>query len=354
MSDFDTDIFPVANFKPFTGCGLSRTNRFSSGRIHFVRMYPPANLRDSFMWPFSRDARHFDTPVDQELADRLITHVDVLSDVIGVRHLDKPGTMEGASAYIEQQFSRMGFSVEKECYEIGSHSTHNLIAQIPGVRRASEIIILGAHYDTVWDSPGADDNASAVAVLIEVARLLKDHQSARTIRFVAFTCEEAPYFNLGQMGSQHHARQSRSRGDNIAGMLCLEMMGYYRDEPGSQTLPPGIPRWATWAFPSTANFLGAIGNPMSWKLCWQFRRGFKRATRFPLFSVCLPEKIQEIRRSDNSSFWDCGYPALMLTDTSFLRSPHYHQPSDTPDTLNYSRMSHVTAGVAEAVRRLAR
>ncbi len=305
------------------------------------------------MWPFNRDAQQFDTPCDQRLSDRLFQHVDMLADVIGVRHLDKPGTMAAASGYIEQQLSGSGLTVEKECYEVGSYSTHNLVTSIPGDKRADEIIVLGAHYDSVRESPGADDNASAVAVLIEVARLLKKHQPTRTIRFVAFTCEEAPYFNLGQMGSQHHARQSRQRGDNIIGMLCLEMMGYYRDEPGSQTLPPGIPKWASWAFPSTADFLAAIGNPMSWKLCWQFRRGFKQASRFPLFSVCLPEKIQEIRRSDNSSFWDCGYPALMLTDTSFLRSPHYHQPSDTPDTLNYARMSHVTIGVAQAVRRLA-
>jgi len=277
----------------------------------------------------------------------------MLAGVIGVRHLEKRGTMEATAAYIEQQFRQMGFLVEHECYQVGSFTTHNLVAEIRGSRNPEECLIVGAHYDSVEDSPGADDNASAVAVLIESARLLQGFRPRRTIRFVAFTCEEAPYYHRGTMGSQFHARQCRQRNENIVGMLCLEMMGYYRDDPGSQNIPPAIPKWIHWAFPSTANFLGAIGNPQSWKLCWQFRRGFKRATGFPLFSIVLPEKIEEIRRSDNSSFWDQGYPALMLTDTSFLRSPHYHQPSDTPDTLNYARMSHVTTGVVEAVRRIA-
>lgn len=305
------------------------------------------------MWPFRIDPRKFDRPTSQQLAERLYAHVDRLAGVIGVRHLEKRGTMEATAAYIEQQFQQAGFLVNHESYQVGSQTTYNLLATINGCHSPDEILILGAHYDSVEDSPGADDNASAVAVLIEAARLLKEFHPRRTIRFVAFTCEEAPYYHCGAMGSQHHARQCRVRNEKIVGMLCLEMMGYYRDEPGSQNIPSSIPKWIRWAFPSNASFLGAIGNPRSWKLCWQFRRGFKRATGFPLFSIVLPERIEEIRRSDNSSFWDQGYPALMLTDTSFLRSPHYHQPSDTPDTLNYARMTHVTMGVVEAVRQIA-
>lgn len=305
------------------------------------------------MWPFRTDPQQFDRPTSQELANRLYAHVDLLAGVIGVRHLEKRGTMEATAAYIEQQFQQAGFSVDRECYQVGDFTTCNLIAELKGCRNPEEILILGAHYDSVKESSGADDNASAVAMLIEAARLLQKFQLRRTIRFVAFTCEEAPYFHCGAMGSQFHARQCQQRNENIIGMLCLEMMGYYSDRPGSQNIPPAIPKWIRWAFPSTGNFLGAIGNPQSWKLCWQFRRGFKRATGFPLFSLVLPQKIEEIRRSDNSSFWDCGYPALMLTDTSFLRSPHYHEPSDTPDTLNYARMTHVTAGVVEAICRIA-
>ena len=173
------------------------------------------------------------------------------------------------------------------------------------------------------------------------------------MRYVAFACEEPPYFGLGEMGSQYHARGARLRGEQIIGMLCLEMVGYYSSAVGSQSIPSSIPKWLHRFFPQRGNFLAAVGNMPSWKLCWQFRRGFKLgARRMPLFSICLPEKINEIRLSDNSSFWDQGYPALMLTDTSFLRNPNYHQATDTPDTLNYPVMADVTLGVASAVRRL--
>ena len=136
-------------------------------------------------------------------------------------------------------------------------------------------------------------------------------------------------------------------------MLCLEMVGYYSEAPYSQQIPPGIPRIFHPLLPRRGDFLAAVGNLRSWRLLWQFRRGFKRAVRFPLWSLALPESINEIRLSDNSSFWDQGYPALMLTDTSFLRNPHYHLSSDTPETLDYERMAQVTLGVAGGASRVA-
>jgi Zn-dependent M28 family amino/carboxypeptidase len=213
---------------------------------------------------------------------------------------------------------------------------------------------LGAHYDTVSITPGADDNASAVAVLIEAARLLRGTTFRRTVRFVAFTCEEPPHFSIGTMGSQVYARVCRERNEQILGMLCLEMVGYFTTADGSQALPPAIPKRLRWLFPRRGDFLAAVGNLRSWRLAWSVRRGFKRAVHFPLFSLVFPESVHEIRLSDNSSFWDQGYRALMLTDTSFLRNPHYHQPTDTPETLDYDRMAQVTLGVAGALRRLAR
>ena len=301
-----------------------------------------------------RFAASVEHPDDSQTEARLRRHVDVLAGLIGPRHLGKPQTLEATIGYLVKELEIAGHTVERQPYAVGSQTAVNLVVEIPGSSPQSGIVVLGAHYDSIESTPGADDNASAVAVLLEAARLLHGAKPRRTIRLVAFACEERPYFETGDMGSQEYARNCRQRGEKIVGMLCLEMVGFFTDEPGSQRVPPGIPRWLHWVFPKRGDFLAAVGNLRSWRLVLQFRRGFKRATRFPLFPIALPELIQEIRRSDNSSFWDQGYPALMLTDTSFLRNPHYHEPTDTPETLDYGRMVEVARGVAGAVRWLAR
>ncbi|MDX1925958.1 MAG: M28 family metallopeptidase [Pirellulaceae bacterium] len=294
-------------------------------------------------------------PDKGQIESNLRLHVDRLAGLIGPRYLKKPKTIIATIGYIEGQWADMGYESSRECYDALGDEATNLVVEQTGSKRADEIILLGAHYDTVFSTPGADDNASAVAVLLEVSRLLREQPNQRTIRYVAFACEEPPYFNVGSMGSQYHARQSRLRGDKIQGMLCLEMVGYYNTAANSQAIPPLIPKWLHRFFPHRGDFLAAVGNMPSWKLCWNFRRGFKRGARsMPLFSICLPEKINEIRMSDNSSFWDQGYRALMLTDTSFLRNPHYHRAMDTPETLDYERMTEVTLGVASAMRLLAK
>lgn len=291
--------------------------------------------------------------VKSQIESNLRLHVDRLAGLIGPRTLRKPKTIQATIGYMEGQWSEMGYQTVRETYDALGDEATNLIVEQIGTKRPDEIVLLGAHYDTVFTTPGADDNASAVAVLLEVSRLLKEYRCQRTIRYVAFACEEPPYFNLDSMGSQYHARRSRSRGDKIVGMLCLEMVGYFNTAEDSQAVPPMIPKWLHRFFPQRGDFLAAVGNIPSWKLCWKFRRGFKRGTRIlPLFSICLPERINEIRLSDNSSFWDQGYSALMLTDTSFLRNPNYHQATDTPDTLDYPRMTEVTLGVAAAMRHL--
>jgi len=291
---------------------------------------------------------------ERELAERLYTHVDRLAGLIGPRHVGKPGSMQVTATYVEGQFAALGYAVDRQPYAVDDCQVTNLVVERSGTRRAGEIVIVGAHYDTVPTTPGADDNASAVAMLIEVARLLRDVTPQRTLRYVAFPCEEPPHFYTGSMGSQVYARQCRLRNERIVGMICLEMVGYYTTEPNSQQVPSGIPRSLRRALPRRGDFLASVGNLRSWRLCWTFRRGFKRAIRFPLFSIVLPEAISEIRLSDNSSFWDQGYPALMITDTSFLRNPHYHSSSDTPDTLDYDRLARATIGVAGAVAKLAR
>jgi len=293
------------------------------------------------------------TDTQPELVARLRQHVDRLAGLIGPRHVGAPKALEAAATLVYRELSVAGYTVERQSYLAQGHDVANLIAEIPGAARADQIIVLGAHYDTVATTPGADDNASAVAVLLEAARMLHGSRPKRTIRFVAFTCEEPPHYFTNEMGSQVYARECRTRDERIIGMLCLEMVGYFVGAKGSQRVPEAIPRFLHWAFPRRGDFLAAVGNMPSWKLCWKFRRGFKRATRFPLFSICLPEFIHDIRRSDNSSFWDQGYPALMLTDTSYLRNPHYHLASDTPDTLDFESMANLTIGVAGAVAYLA-
>lgn len=290
----------------------------------------------------------------ETIETNLRRHVDRLAGLIGPRTLKQPKTIQATIGYIKGQWDDMKLGVEEELYDALGDDATNLIVERKGNRKPEEIVVLGAHYDTVYTTPGADDNASAVAVLLEVSRLLADHEGRRTARYVAFACEEPPYFNLDSMGSQYHARRSRKRGDQIVGMLCLEMVGYFKDEVGSQQIPPTIPKPLHRFFPRRGNFLAAVGNLPSWKLAWSFRRGFKRGSRMPLFSIVLPERVHEIRLSDNSSFWDQGYSALMLTDTSFLRNPNYHCASDTPDTLDYARMTEVALGVAGAMRRLLR
>ncbi|MEW4563539.1 M28 family peptidase [Bremerella sp. JC770] len=283
--------------------------------------------------------------------EKLVQHVDRLAGLIGPRVLAKPESIAATTGYLRMTWEEMGYEVREETYESSDGPATNLMVEIPG-RLTDDVIVLGAHYDTVAATPGADDNASAVAVLLEASRCLKDCTPRRTIRFVSFACEEAPYMSLGSMGSQYHARQAKQRGEWIT-MLCLEMVGYFRHERGTQKVPETIPKFLHGLFPKRGNFLAAVGNLNSWQLSWAFRRGFKKASRMSLFSICLPETIHEIRRSDNSSFWDQGYPALMLTDTSFLRNPNYHQPSDTPDTLDYDAMTEVTLGVVSALRKLA-
>lgn len=291
----------------------------------------------------------------QFIENQLRLHVDRLAGLIGPRYLQKPKSIQASIGYIEGQWASMGYEVTRECYDALPDQATNLIVERRGNARSDEIFLVGAHYDTVFCTPGADDNASAVAVMLEVSRLVKDIVNKRSIRFVAFACEEPPYFNLDMMGSQYHAREAKKRNDNIVGMLCLEMVGYYTTEPNSQNIPPLIPKALRRFFPKRGDFLAAVGNLASWKLCWSFRRGFKKGAKtMPLFSICLPERINEIRMSDNSSFWDQNYPALMLTDTSFLRNPNYHKATDTPETLDYARMTQVTCGIASAIEYLAK
>lgn len=286
------------------------------------------------------------------LTTNLRRHVDTLAGLIGSRHMQRPSSMDAAVAYIERELSPCG-TVVRERFPVHDAEAVNLVLEYAGAEKSNEIVLLGAHYDTVNTTPGADDNASAVAVLLECARLLKDGPRARTVRFVAFANEEPPHFYTDTMGSQFHARMCRMRGETLVGMLCLEMVGFFSDAPNSQQYPQMIPRPFRALLPSKGNFLGIVSNMKSAGLLARTRSGFRKESKLPLIALPLPESISEIRLSDHAQFWDQNYPALMFTDTSFFRNPHYHRESDTPDTLDYARMTEVALGVAGAVKYLA-
>ncbi|WP_459555485.1 zinc-binding metallopeptidase family protein [Lacunimicrobium album] len=290
---------------------------------------------------------------NQPLSELLRDHVEHLATTIGPRSFRVPGSIERTIEYIEGAWKSLGYEVQREVYDALGDQATNLIVEWPGTSKSDEIILLGAHYDTVTTTPGADDNGSAVAVLLEVSRLLKGIQPSRTIRFVAFACEEPPYFNMRAMGSEYHARQCKARGDDIKAMLCLEMVVFFSDEEYSQGLPEGLPEAFYQMIPDRGNFLAAVGNMASESLVTSFEIAFRDATSLPLLPVALPESILEIQLSDNRSFWNEGYPALMLTDTSFLRNPHYHRATDLPETLDYDRMGQVALGVEASMRFLA-
>jgi Zn-dependent M28 family amino/carboxypeptidase len=209
------------------------------------------------------------------------------------------------------------------------------------------LIVVGAHYDTVPGSPGADDNASAVAALIELAALLAPERLP--IRFVAFANEEAPYFMGPEMGSFNSASRSRVNGERLRAMFSLEMLGYYRDTPGTQRYPALFRLF----YPDRADFIAFVGDLGARSLVRRAVASFRRNAAFPAEGVAAPAFIPGVTWSDHWSFRSQGFPAVMVTDTAFYRYPHYHLPSDTPEKLDYERMAHVTLGLAAMLRDLA-
>ena len=203
--------------------------------------------------------------------------------------------------------------------------------------------MIGAHYDTVPGSPGADDNASGVAVLIELARM------GLPARFVAFANEEMPYFQSGEMGSHAWAARAHRAGERIRAMLSLEMLGYYRNVPRSQGYPPPL----GWFYPDRANFIAFVGDLGARRLVRHAVGFFRKYAKFPAEGVAAPAGIPGVTWSDHWSFRSHGYPAIMVTDTAFYRYPHYHLPSDTPEKLDYMRMARVTLGLAAVIKELA-
>jgi formylglycine-generating enzyme required for sulfatase activity len=283
------------------------------------------------------------------LDEQLLRHVETLAGLIGSRNLYQSEKLLEAQNYIEQEFASMGFEVRLQEYEAYGESTANVIAHSLSFDPSSPALIVGAHFDSVRDTPGADDNASGVAILLESARLLIEYypEGLENILFVAWSTEESPAFGSQNMGSSVFARNLDDLGYIAESALSLEMLGYFDNQPGSQEIPCDIQ-----GMPNTGNFVALVADGMSAGLADRILAGYNASSsQVPTLPFVFPDPddCEVTRWSDNRSFWDVGIPALMITDTSFFRNPNWHQSSDTPDTLNISVMEEFTRGLVHAL-----
>ncbi len=274
------------------------------------------------------------------LEKNLEEHVRVLAAEIGERDMDRYDNLQAAGEYIEGIFKKYNYSIESQAYLFDGKEFRNIIATQPGRRLPGEVILVGAHYDTVPGSPGADDNASGVAGILELARLFSGHSTARTLKFVAFCNEEN-----GLVGSQVYARWAKKHGEKIVAMFSLEMIGYYADRALSQRYPSGL----RYFYPDRGNFIAVVGYLGRFNLVRKVKAALAKNSSVPVESLAGVGFIRGVDFSDHASFWREGYPALMITDTAFYRNPHYHRPSDTFETLDYRCMAEVVKGLYHAV-----
>jgi Zn-dependent M28 family amino/carboxypeptidase len=286
-------------------------------------------------------------PDISEIGSRARRIVEILAREHPSRSGLFPDRLESAARFIEAEMRTLGYSVESQTYESDGTNVRNLIAERPGRNPAASCIVLGAHYDTVPETPGADDNASGAAGLLELARLLRDYPTRRPIKFVAFAHEEPPYFYTVQMGSRQYAKMLRRQKAKVLLMFSLEMLGY-ADECYEQSYPFPLMRQLL-GYPKSGNFVGLVGNVRTIRLLRVVREAMRRGCNIGVESLSAPGFLPPLFLSDHSSFWRYRYPALMVTDTAFMRNPHYHLPTDTDSTINYRFLAEVISGVYSAV-----
>jgi hypothetical protein len=305
-------------------------------------------LRQPLLFPPARFIPVVRSDTSGAEVDRLRAHVQMLAVTCHPRSHDEPQNLDRAAAYIREQLKSEGGRVVEQEYEWGSERYRNVIASF-GPEDGPRVVV-GAHYDTVEGSPGADDNASGVAGLIELGRRLGESPPRGRVDLVAFTLEEPPHFRSERMGSAHHAASLRAAGVAVRAMLSLETIGCFRDEEDSQSYPLGVLRAL---YPSRGNFVAVIGRLRDGGLTRAVKRAMLSASELPVESLNAPAVMAGVDFSDQLSYWAYGYPGLMVTDTAFYRNPRYHEPTDLPDTLDYARMGQVVQGVHAAVRALA-
>jgi Zn-dependent M28 family amino/carboxypeptidase len=279
----------------------------------------------------------------ESVVENLHRSVNHLSVEIGERHLWRERSLDRTAEYIESAFTAYGYRVARQTYSCYGKNVSNLIAEKSGTDK--EMVVVGAHYDTVPGTPGADDNASGVAGLLELARLHRETPNKKTLVFVAFANEEPPCFGSNHMGSMVYAKQLRERGGPVEVMISLEMIGYFKREL-IQTYPVQA---MNLFYPKTADYIGIVGNFRSSRYVSFFKKGMKRYSKITPRSLIAPEFFGGINFSDNYSFWRHQHRAIMVTDTSFFRNKNYHQETDTIETLDFESMAEVVKGLHESL-----
>ncbi|MGB8993025.1 MAG: M28 family peptidase [Desulfobaccales bacterium] len=287
--------------------------------------------------------------MDREVIQaNLKKHLTYLSVTLEERSIYRPRQLKAAQDYVLQQFAAVGYAPRRQHFIYMREEVSNIIA---GDENPDGYYILGAHYDTVAGTPGADDNASGVAVLLEVARLARNLTLPRPWAFIGFTCEEPPAFFTPYMGSRVYAQGARKQGAKILGMLCLEMVGYYSQAPDSQSLPLTL---RVMGYPTTGNFIGLVSDGRSRPLLVRLEAAIKGGCGLPAVTLAVPlggHLMPDVRLSDHANFWDEGYAAIMLTDTAFMRNPHYHGPGDVMERLDLGAMTELILGLVNFVQR---
>jgi len=278
-----------------------------------------------------------------DLVRRLQGHVSELTVVIGERSVRVPDNLDKTARYIEAFYESLGLAVERESYRYRDMTVANVVTRVDFSASPSRLYLLGAHYDTVGGTVGADDNASAIAVQLETARQLQALRATRqlnvAVKLVSFALEEPPVFGTRAMGSRVHARNAKKNGDKIDGMICLEMVGYTCLKPGCQDYPFPL---MFMDYPKDGTFIGIVGNLSSRGLTSGLYDAFQKNEKLPVVKLTVPLGgwlLPSVRLSDHASFWDEGFRAVMVTDSAFYRNPYYHQHSDTMDKLDFRFMA---------------
>ncbi len=280
-----------------------------------------------------------------EFRNGLRSDVQMLAGTIGRRNSENYSGLQKAAKFLEAELQNAGYEVRRQRYQIDGKDYDNLEVEIKGSDRPDQIILIGAHYDSAALSPAANDNASGAAATLELAKYFAQSKPARTLRFVEFVNEELPFSWTDNMGSLVYAKAAKAKGETIMAMMSLESLGYYSDRSNSQSYPAPLSLF----YPSVGNFISFIGNVDSRKVVRTAIHDFRLKAKFPSEGAALPNAIPGVGWSDHWSFWQAGYPAIIVTDTATYRDPHYHQIDDRPENLDYDRFARVTFGLAQVI-----